>query len=169
VGISEGALTKLLARKLAVARRHGPDARLTVEDYLLSSLSATKEGSWRSRRAAVARTLDEFDLGGVRSLRWRELSDWQRASLELAAAMIRRPKLLLVDDVLVELGWAAKQRALELIEGFALDQGGAVLMAVSDQTTGTRGRHVYRLAEGRLRLMHSEADVVRIHHHDAAG
>jgi len=69
----------------------------------------------------------------------------------------------------VELGWAAKQRALELIEGFALDQGGAVLMAVSDQTTGTRGRHVYRLAEGRLRLMHSEADVVRIHHHDAAG
>jgi ABC-type multidrug transport system ATPase subunit len=164
VGISEAGLSNVLAHKLAVARRHGPEARLTVEDYLASSLSATREGSRRSRRQTVARTLRDFDLVGAGKLWWRDLSDWQRACVELAAALIRRPLVLLVDDVLVQLGWTAKQDALALIEGFARDSGGAVLMAVSDHATLARGDHAYQLADGKLRLMHKDPDIRHIGH-----
>ena len=49
-----------------------------------------------------------------------------------------------------------------MLEGFARDFGCGVLMAVSDHTTASRGGQVYELADGKLRLMHNDPDVIDI-------
>ena len=161
-GISDSALSGVLARKVGLAGRGGPDAKLNVESYLEMRLTATREYSRRQRRAEVKRTLAEFDLAGVEKLMWSELSDWQRVAVELAQAVVVRPSLLLVDDILDGLARGAKHTALDMLEGFARDIGCGVLMAVSDHTTASRGGQVFQLTDGKLRLMHRDSDVIDI-------
>ena len=107
-GISDIALSGVLAQKVGLAGRAGPDAKLNVESYLAMRLTATREYFGRQRRAEVRRTLAEFDVAGTGKLMWSELSDWQRVAVELAQAVIVRPKLLLVDDILDGLARGAK-------------------------------------------------------------
>ena len=162
VGISDSALSEILARKVGLAGRGGPDAKLNVESYIEMRLTAVREYSRRQRRAEVKLALREFDLAGVETLMWSELSDWQRVAVELAQAMVVRPRLLLVDDILDGLARGTKHTALEMLEGFARDFGCGVLMAVSDQTTASRGGQVFQLADGKLRLMHKDPDIVSL-------
>jgi ABC-type transporter Mla maintaining outer membrane lipid asymmetry ATPase subunit MlaF len=162
VGISDSGLSEVLARKVGLAGRGGPDAKLNVESYVEMRLTATREYSRRARRAEVKRTLREFDLAGTEKLMWSDLSDWQRVVVELAQAVVVRPRLLLVDDILDGLARAAKHAALEMLEGVARDIGCGVLMAVSDHTTASRGGQVFGLAGGKLRLMHKDPDIIPI-------
>ena len=158
--ISDGQLSEVLAKKIGIATRAGPDVRLDVHDYVEMSLTATRQWSSRERRERVERTLGEFDLSDVARLMWSDLSNWQRVLVEFAQAVIVGPRLLLIDDVLDGLGLGKKQAALELIEGFAEDIGCGVLMAVSDHATAVRGAQVWQLADGKLRLMHKDPDII---------
>ena len=162
VGVSDSALSETLALKVGLAGRAGPDAKLNVESYVEMRLTATRTYSRRQRHTEVKRTLAKFDLAGAEKLMWNELSDWQHVTVELAQAMVVRPRLLLVDDILDGLARGAKHTALEMLEGFARDFGCGVLMAVSDHTTASRGGQVYQLADGKLRLMHKDPDVIDI-------
>ena len=160
VGISDSGLSEVLALKVGLAGRAGPDAKLNVGSYVEMRLNATREYSWRLRGSEVRRTLREFDLAGTEKLMWSELSDWQRIAVELAQAVVVRPRLLLVDDILDGLARGPKNTALEMLEGFASDIGCGVLMAVSDHTTASRGGQVFQLTDGKLRLMHKDTDEV---------
>jgi ABC-type multidrug transport system ATPase subunit len=160
--ITDAGLSDVLAVKVGLAGRDGPDAKLDVASYVEMRLAATRDYSNRRRRQKVTATLREFDLAGTEWLMWGELSDWQRVAVELVQAVIVRPRLLLVDDILDGLPRACKHTALEWLEGFARDLGCAVLMAVSDHTTASRGSQVYQLTNGHLRLMHADPDIIPI-------
>jgi ABC-type cobalamin/Fe3+-siderophores transport system ATPase subunit len=159
-GISDSQFSEVLAKKIGIATRAGPDVRLNVHDYVAMSLTATQEWSSRERCQQVKQTLSEFDLTDVAGLKWSDLSNWQRVLVEFAQAVIVRPRLLLIDDVLDGLGLGKKQTALELIEGFAEDIGCGVLMAVSDHATAVRAAQVWHLTDGKLRLMHKDPDII---------
>jgi ABC-type cobalamin/Fe3+-siderophores transport system ATPase subunit len=163
-GLSDVRLSNVLARMIGIATRAGPEVRLNVADYLEMSLTATREYSGRERRGRVQRTLADFGLTDVAGLMWDELSDWQRVLVEFAQAVIGHPRLLLIDDVLDGLAPGTKQGALELIEGFAQDLNCGVLMAVSDHATATRAGQVWQLADGKLRLMHQDPNIIDLHH-----
>jgi putative ABC transport system ATP-binding protein len=162
-GISDNQLSDVLARKVGIATRAGPDARLNVRGWVEMSLTATRELSKRERDQAIRRTLKDLGLDGTEELMWSELSNWQRVLVEFAQAMIRRPRLLLIDDLLDGLELGTKDAALELIEGFAEDAGCGVLMAVSDRATAIRAGHVWHLSSGKLRLLHSDPDIINLH------
>jgi ABC-type branched-subunit amino acid transport system ATPase component len=76
--------------------------------------------------------LEMLGVGDCADKRWRELSNWQRVRVELAQAVVGRPRVVLVDDVLGGLTFGQKQEAMELVRGFADDLGCGVLMAASD-------------------------------------
>jgi ABC-type Mn2+/Zn2+ transport system ATPase subunit len=102
-------------------------------------------------------------------MRWEELSNWQRVLVELAQAVVVRPRLLLVDDVMDGFGLGKKQATMDLLEGFASELGCGVLMAVSDHASALRSVRVWQLSRGRLKLMadHSSPVVIPLHkHHD---
>jgi len=162
-GISDSQLSEVLARKIGIATRAGPDARLNVHGWVEMSLTATRELSKRQRDHAIRHMLKELGLEGTDELMWGELSNWQRVLVEFAQAVIRRPRLLLIDDVLDGLELGTKDAALELIEGFAEDIGCGVLMAVSDRATAVRADQVWHLTNGKLRLLHADPDIINLH------
>jgi len=118
-----------------------------------------------TQRLRVAQALKQLDVAGAAELRWGELSDWQRALVELAQAVVGRPRVLLVDDVIDGLGLGKKQAAMEILRGFANDLGCGVLMAVSDHAAALPADRVWQLSGGRLKLMAdlSDPDLIPLH------
>jgi len=102
-----------------------------------------------SRRAMEA--LRQLGLEPVcGNLRWRELTDGERTLVSIAHAIVRRPKLLLVDDPTSNLGLHERERTVALLHRLASDQGMAVLMTAPD-SAATLGAHaVYTLSAGEL-------------------
>ena len=54
---------------------------------------------------------------------WEELSDWERALVELAQAIAGTPRLLLIDDVLDGLGMRETDELARLVRALAEDRG----------------------------------------------
>jgi ABC-type cobalamin/Fe3+-siderophores transport system ATPase subunit len=166
-GVEVGRLTdKQLARVLAgdvgLATSAGPNARITVREYIEIAAAAPKEGwrrKWRlrERRRMATAVLDELGISECASLRWEQLSDWQRVLVELAQAVIVRPRLLLVDDIADGFGLGQKKAVMDLLEGFARE-GCGVFMAVSDHASALRAVRVWQLQRRGLRLMANHSD-----------
>lgn len=173
-GLRDKRLSEVLACELGVAARTGPEARLRMREYVQFSLGACRK--WRKRewprrevRLRVSEVLEELGVSGCGELRWDELSNWQRVLVELAQAVVVRPRLLLVDDLMDGFGLGKKQAAMDLLEGFARETGCGVLMAVSDHASALRSVRIWQLDRGRLKLMADDTspDVIPLHpHHD---
>jgi len=152
-GLSDSQLASVLRTEIGWAARGGPEVRVRVRDYVGLPLATGRWLSWRERRRRVTQVLKQLDLAGAAELRWRELSDWQRVLVELAQAVVGRPRVLLVDDLIDGLGLGKKQAAMEILRGFADDLGCGVLMAVSDHAAALPADRVWQLSGGRLKLM----------------
>jgi ABC-type lipoprotein export system ATPase subunit len=170
-GLSDGQLARVLRSEIGLALRAGPEMRVRVRDYVGLPLAMGLSLRWRERRLRVAEALNALDVADTAELRWRELSDWQRVLVEFAQAVVGRPRLLLVDDVIDGLGLGKKQAAMELLRGFADDLGCGVLMAVSDHAAALPSDRVWQLGGGRLKLMAdlTHPDVVPLHKHVEEG
>jgi ABC-type branched-subunit amino acid transport system ATPase component len=85
--------------------------------------------------------------------------------VELAQAVVGRPRVLLIDDVIDGLGLGKKQAAMEILRGFADDLGCGVLMAVSDHAAALPSDRVWQLNGGQLKLMADLTDpgVIPLH------
>lgn len=161
-GLSDHELELVLATEIGVAGRDGED-RLNVHDYVEMSLVATKKYGGRERDRLVKDVLAELEISGCAGSKWAELSDWQRVQVEFAQAIVRRPKLLLVDDVVDGMGLDQKRAAMDLMEGFAKDRRCGVLMAVSDHAAALRSATVWQLSHTQLELMHQDPDITYLH------
>ncbi len=165
--LSDRDLERLLRTEIGVATRAGEE-RLNVHDYVEMSLAATRKYSGRERDRFVKDILAELEISGCADSKWDELSDWQRVLVEFAQAIVRRPKLLLVDDVVDGMGLDQKRAAMDLMEGFAKDRRCGVLMAVSDHAAALRSATVWRLSHTKLELMHQDPDITYLHQRQPA-
>jgi putative ABC transport system ATP-binding protein len=174
-------ISEVWARGIGVAARSGPEARVRVREYVQLRLRARRwRWSWpwhwdwgrerrREQRLRVTGVLEELGISGCADMRWDELSNWERVLVELAQAVVVRPRLLLVDDLMDGFGLREKQAMMDLLEDFASEWGCGVLMAVSDHASAVRSVRVWQLAGHRLELMadHTDPDVIALHtHHD---
>ena len=167
-GLSDARLAKVLRTRIGLASRGGPVMRMRVRDYVGLPLATGRWWRRRERRRRVAEVLRELDIEGCANQRWRELSDWQRVLVELAQAIVGRPRLLLIDDVVDGLGLGKKQAAGELLRGFADDLGCGVLMVVSDHASALAcADRIWQLNGGKLKLMAdlNDPDVLPLHKH----
>jgi putative ABC transport system ATP-binding protein len=160
--LSDGDLERVLATEIGVATRAGED-RLNVHDYIEMSLAATRRYSGRERDKLVKGILMELEISDCAGSRWADLSDWQRVLVEFAQAIVRRPRLLLVDDLVDGMGLDQKRAAMDLMEGFARDRCCAVLMAVSDHAAALRSATVWELSHTKLELMYQDPDITYLH------
>jgi ABC-type branched-subunit amino acid transport system ATPase component len=76
-----------------------------------------------------------------------------RALVEIAQAIVGRPRLLLVDDVIDGLGMGETEAVAGLVRELAEELDMGVLMSASDVEAALSSHRVYSLAEGRLTLM----------------
>jgi ABC-type lipoprotein export system ATPase subunit len=159
--LSGGDLAELLRTEIGIAGRDGEDL-LNVRDYVAFSLAATRKYSGRERDRLVKDVLAELEVSGCAGSKWPELSDWEQVLVEFAQAIVRRPRLLLVDDVVDGMGLDQKRAAMDLLEGFAKERRCAVLMAVSDHAAALRSATVWQLSHTKLTLMHQDPDIIHI-------
>jgi putative ABC transport system ATP-binding protein len=173
-GLKDRELSWLLAHEIGVAARSGPEVRVSVREYVELSLVACQRRRWRGRerRLRVTAVLDELGLADCADSKWDELSNWQRVLVEIAQAVVVRPKLLLIDDLMDGFGLGKKEAVMDILGGFAHDTGCGVMMAVSDHASALLAERVWQLRRGKLKLMadhtHTEetpAPVVPIHTH----
>ncbi len=156
-------LARVLAGDVGLATGTGPNARITVREYVELAAAAPKDGwrrRWRGRerRRMATVVLEELGISECALLRWEHLSDWQRVLVELAQAVVVRPRLLLVDDITSGFGLGQKQAVMDLLERFARDDRCGVFMVVSDHASALRAGRVWQLRRRGLRLMASHSD-----------
>jgi ABC-type cobalamin/Fe3+-siderophores transport system ATPase subunit len=168
-GLKDRDLSHMLASDIGVATGVGPPLGLTVRDYIENAVAAPKECVWRwlwrrrwgrreQRRMATA-VLDELGISECADAQWDALSDWQRVLVELAQAVVVRPRLLLIDDLAGRFDLRQKQTLMDVLEGIVRERTCGVLMAVSDDASALRAVRVWRLHRRRLRLMASHTAV----------
>jgi ABC-type cobalamin/Fe3+-siderophores transport system ATPase subunit len=160
--LTDRQLARLLAGDVGLTTGAGPNARITVREYVEIAAAAPREGwrrRWRvrERRRMTTAVLDELGISDCASLRWEQLSDWQRALVELAQAVIVRPTLLLIDDIADGFGLRQKKAVMDLLEGFARD-GCGVFMTAADHASVSRAVRVWQLQHRGLRLMANHSD-----------
>lgn len=143
-------LQQMRRQEVGFADRSGPFEReLTALDHVAFPLMGTMRRAEASRRAMEAvRQLGLEPACG--NLRWRELTDGERTLVSIAHAIVRRPKLLLVDDPTSNLGLHERERTVALLHRLASDHRMAVLMTAPD-SAATLGAHaVFTLSGGEL-------------------
>jgi ABC-type lipoprotein export system ATPase subunit len=148
--LSDRRRSALLRRRIGFAEPVGPDIDLPVLAHVAVPLLAThsKSDAYEQARAVLKRVgADE-----CADQPWMSLADSERALAALAQAIVRRPELLLVDDLTATLGIDVTEQVGRLLRSIAQEDGLAVLMTVSDADATTWLDRVATLSGGELLL-----------------
>jgi putative ABC transport system ATP-binding protein len=141
---------QLRRREIGFADRSGPCEReLSTLDYVAFPLIGTMRRAAASRRAMEV--LRQLGLEpACADLTWAELTDGERTLVSIAHAVVREPKLLLVDDPTSNLGLHESERTTALLHQLASQQGMAILMTAPDLAATLRAHEVQSLSDGEL-------------------
>lgn len=154
--LSDRRRSALLRRQIGFAEPLGPDIDLPVLAHAAVPLLAThsKKDAYEQARNA----LERVGAAECADQPWRNLADSERALAALAQAIVRRPELLLVDDLTATLGIDANERIGRLLRSIASEDGLAVLMSVSDADATTWFDRIASLSGGELLVASSVDD-----------
>ena len=119
-GLSDRAHSRLLREQIGWAGRARPGDRR-------ARCSTTSRCVWRSAGAAAgarcartpSRRSSVWAPSSCAERRWEELSDWERALVEIAQAIAGTPRLLLIDDVIDGLGMRETDELARLVRALA--------------------------------------------------
>ncbi|UTW59750.1 ABC transporter ATP-binding protein [Kordiimonas sp. SCSIO 12603] len=111
-----------------MAQKHSLYDNLTVEENLRFRADVY---CLRDAKAAVAKLIEEFELSEYRNARARELSGGWARKLQLAAALVHGPELVLLDEPTAGLDAYAKAEVWECISKLA-DKGVGVIVSTHD-------------------------------------
>ena len=100
--------------------------------------------------------LERVGVAHVAEKRPAALSTWERVLVGLARAVLVRPKLLVVDDLLDALGATRTQQASDLLRSLVAEFGFGALLSVSDFEAALVADRVFAFERRGLRLMSSQ-------------
>jgi ABC-type lipoprotein export system ATPase subunit len=147
-GLSESGHASLMREQIGWVRRAGPRSDLAMLDYV--ALPLLVEHSQRKARARACDALARVGLYECVEQRWDSLSDGERALVGIAHGIVRRPRLLLVDDPTANLGVREREDVNELLRSLAGEEGLAVLMTVPGMPAAIGSGQIRVVSAGRL-------------------
>jgi ABC-type Mn2+/Zn2+ transport system ATPase subunit len=106
---------------------------VTVAECVLMARPQARPVPWASRaeRAEVAALLDRLGIGGLAGRHIRELSGGQQQRMFIARALLRRPRLLLLDEPTSGVDVRTRHELLELLAELHRD-GLAIVLTTHD-------------------------------------
>ena len=148
-GVSRRRFTRLHRDGIGWVEHAGPSSfGLSMRAYVAMPLLGEMRAAQAERRAGSV--LAEVGVEDCADRLWDELSDAARMLVAIAHALVRRPKLLIVDDPTVGLGLTDRDLVLGLLRRAADDRGVGVLMAVPDMPAMIHADRVHSLSRGHL-------------------
>ncbi|HEY4279880.1 MAG TPA: ATP-binding cassette domain-containing protein [Conexibacter sp.] len=145
--LSRREAARVLRHEVGWVERAGPASEeLTVFDWLRLPLLGRDRGEARRRSHAALERLGVRDCADEP---WRNLADGERVHVALAQALVREPRLLVVDDPTAGLDLIERERVVSLLHAVA-DDGVGVLIAAPDLHALRRADEVFSLAGGGL-------------------
>jgi ABC-type multidrug transport system ATPase subunit len=139
-----------------VGRTAPPRETMTMSMLDLVAIPLMEQMSLAKAHRRVTPMLNVLGVGDLSSATWGELSDAERAAIRIAQAAVRRPLLLLADDVMAGLGIAHVDAVLGCLRHAADDDGTAVLMTAGSLEETARVDTLYSLSAGSLVAMSSD-------------
>jgi ABC-type lipoprotein export system ATPase subunit len=152
-GLPDHAHARLLREQIGLAGRLGPGLGVQMLDYVAMRLAIGGRSRRREVRSRALEALEQVGAEHCAERHWEELSDWERALVEIAQAIAGTPRLLLIDDVIDGLGMRETDELARLVRALAEDREIGVLMAVSDPEAALCSHRVISLADGRMASM----------------
>jgi len=138
-----------------VTRTPPPRETLTMRMLDFVAVPLLEEMSLTKAHRRVIPMLEALGVGDLASATWVELSDAERAAIRIAQAAVRRPRLLLADDVMAGLGITHVDAVLACLRHAADDDGTTVLMTTGSLEETARVDTLYSLSGGALVAMSS--------------
>lgn len=126
----------------------GPDLELPAVTYVAGATFSTLGKRAAYDRARLA--LERVGAGGLAEQPWTSMSDSERALVALAQGIVRKPALLLVDDLTAPLGIDVKELIGRLLRSIAEEEQMAVLMCASHADATTWFDRVATISSGEL-------------------
>ena len=152
--LSDRNLARLLGERIAWAGRTGPAMRMRIVDYVAMPLLVSRGfGRRRARRGVYVQACDALERVGAADCAdqyWDDLSDWERALVEIAQGIAGAPSLLLTDDLTDALGVRETDEVTALLRSLARESSLGVLMTASDAQAMLWADQIVVLAGGRL-------------------
>jgi ABC-type multidrug transport system ATPase subunit len=137
-----------LRAQIGLATRRGPETEeWPVESWIASAMLESHTWSAALRQAHVA--LDRVGVGHIGGQPWSRLADGERMLVSVAHAIVRGPRLLVVDDPVAGLGALQRGEVMELLHSLAA-AGVAVLMTAAELTELQGADRIWALTAGRL-------------------
>ena len=144
---------RVLRTRIGWAKPTGPDSReLTMLDYVALPLLRMHKRREAHRQAALA--LDRTGVASCAGEPWGSLADSERTLVAIAHAIVRSPRLLLVDDHTSHLDDLHREEIMGLLRILADDEGMAVLMMVPDMTEMVHAHQRLNLSSGQIGRAH---------------
>jgi putative ABC transport system ATP-binding protein len=147
--LSDGELSRLLGGQIAWAGKSGPGMRMRMLDYVAMPLLVGR-GRERDVYARARVALERVGAEGCAEQEWEQMSDWERALVEVAQAIAGEPGLLVVDDLTDTLGVRETDELCGLLRLLSVELEMGVLMSVSDAQATLLSDRILTLAGGRL-------------------
>jgi ABC-type lipoprotein export system ATPase subunit len=145
--LSDRRLSRLLSSQIAFVEPFGELDLPVIAHVAVPLLACCSE----SKAYAKARaTLHRVGAEEYAEQSWSSLADSERAVAALAQGLVRKPELLLVDDLMATLGMDATEQIGRMLHTIAHEDRIAILMSASDADATTWFDRVSTLAGGRL-------------------
>jgi ABC-type multidrug transport system ATPase subunit len=137
-----------LHAQIGLATRRGPEiGEMPVEEWIASTM--LNSHSWRPALQRAHLALERVGASEVGGQSWEHLSDGERMLVSIAHAIVRGPRLLVVDDPVAGLGAAQRGEIMELLHAIA-QLGVTVLMTAAELSELQGADRIWSLADGRL-------------------
>jgi ABC-type lipoprotein export system ATPase subunit len=147
--ISRRALARLHREEIAWVERAGPKLHdLPMHVYVALPLYRTLSRHEAQRRASAA--LARMGVSECADRPWRELPDTARILVAMAQALVREPRLLVVDDPTAGLGMVDREQVVGMLRSVAETNDIGILMATPDMPSMLQAHQVRALTRGRL-------------------
>lgn len=164
---SDDERVELLGREIAWVHREGTGLNFKMLEYVATPLTMGRRHRKRQAESLAMEALERVGAQGCAGLHWGDLSNWERVLVGFARAIVRKPRLMIVDDVIDGFGMTKTREAGELMLSFVGDLGCGVLMSASDLEAALLADRVLRFDGRGLKAMSHEsgvdADVIDLH------
>jgi ABC-type lipoprotein export system ATPase subunit len=140
----------VLHEHIGWAKPTGPpeNSGMRIRDYVAMPLLSNHSHREAQRRAA--RVLARVGVPECAEQQWGSLADSEQALVAIAHALVREPRVLLVDDQTTSLDDLQREEVIELLRSLAEQHDMGVLVTVPDMAEMMRAHRIRSLSSGQL-------------------